>query len=95
MCSERNPLDCHRCLLVGRAIKDRGGVVSHILDNRRKVSHDDVEAKLLELDKSEHDDFFVSASRRLNDAYRARSLKVAFVEKAQEHMSKQIWESES
>jgi uncharacterized protein (DUF488 family) len=25
MCSERDPLDCHRCLLVGRALAKRGG----------------------------------------------------------------------
>jgi hypothetical protein len=26
MCSEREPLDCHRCLLVGRALADLGAV---------------------------------------------------------------------
>src|SRR6516165_7324682 len=31
MCSERDPLDCHRCLLVGRALAARGVTIGHIL----------------------------------------------------------------
>src|SRR5262249_47172092 len=49
MCSERNPLDCHRCLLVGRALVQRGIRVSHILDPGRVASHSEIEDQLLEL----------------------------------------------
>ena len=31
MCSEREPLDCHRCLLVGRTLAKLGCKISHIL----------------------------------------------------------------
>ena len=31
LCAERDPLDCHRCLLVGRALADRGLRPGHIL----------------------------------------------------------------
>ena len=31
MCAEREPLDCHRTLLVGRGLAERGATVSHIL----------------------------------------------------------------
>ena len=31
MCAEREPLDCHRCLLVARALAERGIGVGHIL----------------------------------------------------------------
>lgn len=82
MCSEQNPLDCHRCLLVGRALKRKGIKVSHILGTRQKVPHCDIETKLLEMDKSEHDDLFISPSKRLNDAYKARAQKVAYVERS-------------
>src|ERR1700759_695739 len=30
MCSEHDPLDCHRCLLVGRALHEQGVTVGHI-----------------------------------------------------------------
>ncbi len=31
MCAEREPLDCHRCLLVTRTLAERGLAVGHIL----------------------------------------------------------------
>lgn len=95
MCSEQNPLDCHRCLLVGRALKQKGMKVSHILGNRKKVSHLDLEATLLEMDKSEHDDFFIPATKRLNDAYRARSQKVAYAEKIENDCTSTAWSADT
>lgn len=80
MCSERDPLDCHRCLLVGRALA-RGAIrVSHILDNGRVVDHAEIEDRLLELSGRNADDLFASRSERLAAAYRERARKVAFAE---------------
>ena len=42
MCSEHNPLDCHRCLLVGRALSDRGVPLGHILNDGKVVGHRDI-----------------------------------------------------
>jgi uncharacterized protein (DUF488 family) len=39
MCAERNPLECHRCLLVGRALAERGVAVRHILRDGAIASH--------------------------------------------------------
>lgn len=80
MCSERDPLDCHRCLLVGRALAQRGVRVSHILDDRRVVSHSEIEDKLLEISGRNTEDFFAPRSERLERAYRERARKVAFAE---------------
>jgi len=80
MCSERDPLDCHRCLLVGRALAQRGVRVSHILDNGNVVSHTEIEDKLLELSGRNTDDFFALRAERLATAYRQRARKVAFAE---------------
>jgi uncharacterized protein (DUF488 family) len=81
MCSERDPLDCHRCLLVGRALAQRGMRVSNILENGDVVSQDEVEDRLLELSGRNTDDFFVPRAERLAQAYRERARKVAFVER--------------
>jgi uncharacterized protein (DUF488 family) len=80
MCSERDPLDCHRCLLVARALADRGLRVSHILDNGGSVSQNEIEEKLLKLSGGNNEDFFVPHEERLAAAYRQRARKVAFVE---------------
>jgi hypothetical protein len=78
--SERDPLDCHRCLLVGRALVEHGISVSHILDDGRVVTHTDIENKLLEITGRNAEDLFAPRAERLAAAYRERSRKVAFVE---------------
>lgn len=80
MCSERDPLDCHRCLLVGRSLAQRGVRVRHILDNGNVVSQDEIEDKLLDLSGRKADDFFTPRAERLASAYRDRARKIAFAE---------------
>ena len=47
MCAEREPLDCHRCLLVGRALARRGCTVGHILGDGAIEPHSATEERLL------------------------------------------------
>ena len=49
MCAEREPLDCHRCLLVTRALAERGLRIGHILHDGAVESHTATERRLLEL----------------------------------------------
>jgi hypothetical protein len=42
MCSEENPINCHRMLLVGRVLSDKGIQVLHIRGDGRIQSEDDV-----------------------------------------------------
>ena len=81
MCSERDPLDCHRCLLVSRALAQRGIRVNHILDDGNVISQDEIEGKLLGLSGLNGDDLFAPRPERLEAAYRERARKVAFVER--------------
>jgi uncharacterized protein (DUF488 family) len=80
MCSERDPLDCHRCLLVGRALMDRGFQVKHILGDGTIQNHTAIEEALLERSGQSDDDMFASRTERLAKAYRARTRKVAYAE---------------
>jgi uncharacterized protein (DUF488 family) len=80
MCSERDPLDCHRCLLVGRALVGRGVRVGHILDDGRIVNHAQIEDKLLKLSSHNSEDMFAPREERLTAAYRERARKIAFAE---------------
>jgi uncharacterized protein (DUF488 family) len=78
MCSEHNPLDCHRCLLVGRALNEAGVVVKHILSNGRISAHSDIEGQLLDLTGRMEDELFSHPEERLALAYRQRAMKVAY-----------------
>ena len=80
MCSEHDPLDCHRCLLIGRALANRGITIVHILQNGGTVSHPQIEERLLEICDRNTDDLFATREERLAIAYRDRARKVAFVE---------------
>jgi uncharacterized protein (DUF488 family) len=50
MCSEREPLDCHRCLLVARALAARGFAIGHIRHDGTIEPHAATEQRLLQLD---------------------------------------------
>jgi uncharacterized protein (DUF488 family) len=80
MCSERDPLDCHRCLLVARALAQRGVRVGHILYDGKVVSQDELENKLLGLSGRDTRDLFAPRAEQLAAAYRERARKVAFAE---------------
>jgi uncharacterized protein (DUF488 family) len=76
MCAEREPLDCHRCLLVARALAERGLTLGHILVDGTMEPHAGTEERLLGR-AGGSDDLFGGRAARLAQAYRARSAKVA------------------
>lgn len=78
MCTERDPLDCHRCLLVGRALSERHVSLEHILANGEVAAQRDIEERLLALAGSATDDMFATRAERLARAYRLRAQKAAY-----------------
>jgi uncharacterized protein (DUF488 family) len=81
MCAEREPLDCHRCLLVARALAARSLSIGHILHDGTIEPHASTEQRLLAL--SGAPDLFAPGQReRLAAAYRSRARAVAYRVKA-------------
>jgi uncharacterized protein (DUF488 family) len=79
MCAEADPLDCHRCLLVGRALAEAGRDVAHILASGEIASQAEIEDRLLETEHLADDDLLMrSRAARLAEAYRARARKAAY-----------------
>jgi uncharacterized protein (DUF488 family) len=76
LCAEREPLDCHRCLLVSRALVARGLTPGHIRPDGSIEPHAATEERLLELAGVERD-FFHDRPARLADAYHRRARTVA------------------
>jgi uncharacterized protein (DUF488 family) len=78
MCAEREPLDCHRCLLVARALAARDVAVGHILHDGTIEPHQVTEQRLLAWG-AKADDLFVTGHKdRLAAAYRNRAHAVAY-----------------
>ena len=79
MCSEADPLDCHRCLLVGRALTEAGHGVAHILASGEIAPQAEIEDRLLKLENLADDDLLVrSRAERLAEAYQSRNRKVGY-----------------
>ncbi len=78
MCSEGDPTECHRCLLVGRALKERGTRVGHVMSDGRQVRQEAVEQYLLALAGELREDLFRTPAERVSSAYRARASKFAY-----------------
>jgi uncharacterized protein (DUF488 family) len=81
MCSEQDPGDCHRCLLIGRALHEQGIGVKHILPDRMLVDHADIERRLIEWAGRSERDFFESEEKQRAEAYRTQASKVAYSER--------------
>jgi uncharacterized protein (DUF488 family) len=75
LCAEREPLDCHRCLLVGRALVARGLALGHIRPDGTIEPHAATEQRLLAL--AGEADLFRDDAERLAHAYRRRAQAVA------------------
>jgi uncharacterized protein (DUF488 family) len=82
LCAERDPLDCHRCLLVGRALAKHGQRIGHILFDGATEPHQATEQRLLALDGEAGDLFAAGHDERLAAAYRRRARAVAYRAKA-------------
>jgi uncharacterized protein (DUF488 family) len=82
MCSEREPLECHRCLLVGRALAARGLNVGHILHDGTIEPHAVTEQRLLALDDQGEGLFVTGQHERLAAAYLRQARAVAYRGKA-------------
>jgi len=81
MCAEREPLDCHRFLLVARSLAERGLAAGHILHGGTIEPHAATERRLLALDGEGCDLFAAGQLQRLAAAYRRRARAVAFRQK--------------
>lgn len=70
MCAEKDPLYCHRTILVARHLVKRGVAVEHIRDDGRLENHTEVVVRLMrELKLSGHD-MFQSGEELVEEAYR-------------------------
>ena len=92
LCAEKDPLDCHRALLVARKLFETGIPVSHIHADSVLESHQAMESRLLAACKLPEGDLFTSREEFVADAYRIRGERVAYEEKAAEQATVQVEE---
>ena len=78
VCAERDPIECHRALLVARAFSERGTSVAHIHSDGMLESQSSLESRLLVAWKLPEGDMFKSRESFIEDAYILQGEKVAY-----------------
>ena len=80
MCAEKDPLDCHRTILVARELVASGLDVTHILENGSLEPHDETMKRLSEQLRLPAQDLFLTADELEDRAYAAQEQRIAYVE---------------
>ena len=79
MCAEKEPLDCHRTLLVARALDERGVDVAHIHADGVTESHKAAMDRLLDLQKLPREgDLSGTRAKLLDEAIARQAQRVAY-----------------
>lgn len=80
MCTEKDPLDCHRTLLVARALIHEGATIDHVLADGQLESNDEAMARLLEKQDLGQPDLFRTADDVLEEALHRQEQLIAYVD---------------
>lgn len=89
LCMERDPLECHRALLVARALAEQGVDVRHILPDGGVEEHEGLMNRLLEsLKMAPQPDLFRTHDDVIADAIRQQANRVAYVAEEQAEYSR-------
>jgi uncharacterized protein (DUF488 family) len=81
MCAEREPLECHRTILVARELVREGVAVTHILGDGSLESHDHALQRLAASLKLGGGDLFSESAELAEQAYDLQAARIAYVKK--------------
>lgn len=82
MCSEKEPLECHRTLLVSRVLAARGIGVNHILADGSLETQDEAMERLLKIVGIPKVDLFKTKEELINEAVAIQEKQVAYVDQS-------------
>lgn len=77
MCAEKEPLDCHRAILVSQELYVKGCEVGHILDDGSLETHEVALERLLDAERIPRMDLFRSKKELLDEALSRREGRIA------------------
>ncbi len=79
MCAEREPLDCHRTILVSRELERAGVPVTHILHDGTLEPHTQLTTRLAADLNLVGTDLFRTPNELIEDAYEKQGSRIAYV----------------
>ena len=81
LCAEREPLECHRTILVARELVREGVPVTHILGDGSLETHEHALQRLAVSLKLTATDLFSDSAELLEQAYELQAARIAYVKK--------------
>ncbi|MFL6603292.1 MAG: DUF488 family protein [Steroidobacteraceae bacterium] len=81
LCAEREPLECHRTILVARELVREGVAVTHILGDGSLESHEHALQRLAASLKLGGGDLFSDSADVIEQAYELQAARIAYVKK--------------
>jgi uncharacterized protein (DUF488 family) len=84
MCAEKDPLTCHRTVLVAHFAREKFSDTLHILEDGQIETGEHADKRLLRESNLDKDDFFNPYAERLKMAYEQRAEKIAYTENEQQ-----------
>jgi hypothetical protein len=84
MCAEKEPLECHRTILVSRQLEEEGVSVKHILGDGRLENHENALRRLVAMLRIPGSDMFRPEEAVIEDAYERQSDQIAYRQQAPE-----------
>jgi uncharacterized protein (DUF488 family) len=84
MCAEKDPYNCHRCIMVSRFLKEYDFEIVHIVGHNQVVSQEEIEKRLMNEYYPNRNQFSLFSEDNLSDeecllcAYRKRNKDIGF-----------------
>ena len=82
VCAEKDPLTCHRTILIGRYVKNMVTDVLHILHDGEIETQSQAEQRLLSECDMDEGELFTTREQRILEAYHKRACRIAYEEEA-------------
>lgn len=88
MCAEKNPLECHRSLLVARKLHEAGLEITHIHADGSLENHRALETRFLGVCKLPEGDMFKQRDEFVSEAYAIQGERVAYQDENMEQLER-------
>jgi uncharacterized protein (DUF488 family) len=80
MCAEKDPITCHRMILVCHALRKEPMEIAHISADGSLESQTDAEKRLVKATRLPESDLFTSGDEAVEEAYRRQAQRIAWVQ---------------
>ncbi len=91
MCAEKDPIQCHRTILICRNLRNESIEISHIMHDGSQENQKNAENRLLRLFHLDLPDLFRNDKEKLEEAYDRQGEDIAYTEQSEiEYIEKEV-----